>query len=253
MPNKRTSAKAPDNSPKVYQREKIDRELKIREFPITPKQQAFLDLVLDKRTRIVFFQAPAGASKSMMSVLSALHLLNLKKISDFFYCRPILESADSGSRLGFLPGEYNSKIAPYEEVLHAKLEELLNKGDIDYLWKDQRVKTLTVNFLRGASLTAKMGIIDEAQNFVFGELQTLLTRIGKYSKYIICADPSQSDLPKAKQGAFSMLFDHFNTVKAQENGIYCVEFTNDDIVRSDLCRFLVEELDNLKMTLNKDK
>ena len=206
-----------------------------------------MELMCHGDTWIVFLFGPAGSSKSYLGVLSALTLLNQKKISDFFYTRPILESADSGSRLGFLPGDFDSKVAPYEQVLVDKLEELLTKPEIEKLRKGERYKTLIVNYLRGASLTAKMGIIDESQGFTFLELKTILTRIGKYSKYIICADPAQSDLPSNKQGGFERLFNHFkNSKEAESQGIFCIEFDNGDILRSDLCAFLVQELEKIK-------
>jgi len=247
MSNKKVSNNKPDNSPKIFQREKIDYTLSIRDYPLTEKQKAFLELATHRDTRIILLSGPAGSSKSFLGVLSALTLLNQKKISDFFYTRPIIESSDSGSRLGFLPGDYNDKIAPYEQVLVDKLEELLNKGDKDKLEKDERFKTLTVNYLRGASLTAKMGIVDESQNYTFGELKTILTRIGKYSKFIVCADPSQSDLPHGKQGGFEKLFEHFkNKEEAEKQGIFCIKFENSDILRSELCAYLVEELEKIK-------
>lgn len=237
----------PDNSPKIFQREKLTQPVKIREYPLTEKQKAFIELSIHKDTRIIFLSGPAGSSKSFLSVLSALTLLNEKKISDFFYVRPIIESADSGSRLGFLPGDYNAKIAPYEQVLFDKLEELVNAGDMKRLQTEERFKTLTVNYLRGASLTAKMGIIDESQGFCLSEMKTILTRIGKYSKFIVCADPTQSDLPLNKQGGFMKLFNHFkDSEEAQKQGIFCVEFDSSDIQRSALCAYLVGELEKVK-------
>lgn len=239
--------KAEDKSQKVHQREKIGYELDIRPYQLTEKQKAFVELATHKDTRIIFLKGPAGSSKSYLSVLSALVLLNQKKISDFFYCRPILESADQGAKLGFLPGTLELKVSPYEQILYDKLEELLNKGDVSKLQKEERFKTLLVNYLRGASLNAKMGIIDEVQGFTFGELKTILTRIGKYSKFIFCADPNQSDLPTNKQGGFTRMFDHFQgNPDAEKQGIFCVEFDAKDIMRSNLCAYLVEELEKIK-------
>ena len=209
----------PDTSPRVHQREKIDYQLDIRPYPLTEKQKAFIELATHKDTRIILLKGPAGSSKSYLSVLAALMLVNDKRISDFFYCRPILESADQGSKLGFLPGTLELKVSPYEQILYDKLEELLNKGDILKLQKEERFKTLLVNYLRGASLTAKMGIIDESQGFTLAECKTILTRIGKYSKFIMCADPAQSDLPLNKQGGFMRLFEHFrNNDEAEKQG-----------------------------------
>ncbi len=239
--------KKPDNSPKIYQRDKLKTPVKLREYPLTEKQKAFIELAKHKDTRIILLSGPAGSSKSFLGVLSALTLLNEQKVSDFFYSRPVVESSDSGARLGFLPGDYSMKIAPYEQVLYDKIEELLEKSDIDRLKREERFSTLTVNYLRGASLTAKMGVIDESQNYTMGELKTILTRIGKYSRFIVCADPAQSDLPYNKQGGFVKLFNHFkDSEEAEKQGIFCVEFDKSDIQRSALCAYLVEELEKIK-------
>jgi phosphate starvation-inducible PhoH-like protein len=238
-----------DTSPRVHQREKIDFNLNLRGLDWTEKQKAFIELATDKDTKIVFLSGPAGTSKSILAVYCALQLLNEKKISDIIYVRTIVESA--AQSMGTLPGDENSKLKFFVSVLNDKLEELLPVGDIKRLHADERVKGMPVNYLRGASYNAKAVIVDEAQNGTFNELLTCLTRIGKFTKYFILGDPMQSDLKHKENSGFKPMFDIFNTQEAQEQGIYCVEFTKDDIMRSNILRFIIDQVE--KYTLSKNK
>jgi phosphate starvation-inducible PhoH-like protein len=234
----------PDTSPQVYQREKINWELKIRELPWTEKQKAFLTLVDHKDTKIIFLTGPAGTSKTTVAVRAGLQMLNSKKVSDLVFIRAAVESGDS--KLGMLPGDIDDKVGEYMTPFDDKLEELLPTADRQKLKAEKRLIYKPVNFCRGASWTARCIIVDEAQNLTLNELQTILTRVGMFSKIIICADPAQSDLPTNKQGGFKICSEIFNTEKAQNTGIYSVHFTNEDIVRSPLCKFIVETFEEYK-------
>jgi phosphate starvation-inducible PhoH-like protein len=235
----------PDTSPKVYQRDKIDWNLNIRELPWTEKQKAFLTLATDKNTRVIFLKGPAGTSKTTISLRAALQLMNEKKIGEIIFIRAAVESGDS--KLGMLPGDVSDKLGEYMTPFGDKLEELLASPDRVRLGAEERLIYKPVNFCRGASWTAKCVIVDEAQNLTFNELQTIMTRIGKFSKIIICADPDQSDLPYSKQGGFSTCSEIFDTDSAQAMGIFSAKFTKDDIVRSELCKFVVETFDEYKL------
>ena len=234
----------PDTSPKVYQRDKIDWNLNIRELPWTEKQKAFLTLATDKNTRVIFLKGPAGTSKTTISLRAALQLMNEKKIGEIIFIRAAVESGDS--KLGMLPGDVSDKLGEYMTPFGDKLEELLASPDRVRLGAEERLIYKPVNFCRGSSWTAKCVIVDEAQNLTFNELQTIMTRIGKFSKIIICADPDQSDLPYTKQGGFSTCSEIFDTDAAQAMGIFSAKFTKDDIVRSELCKFVVETFDTYK-------
>jgi phosphate starvation-inducible PhoH-like protein len=228
----------PDTSPKVYQREKIDFDLHVRELPWTEKQQALIELGADKDTRIIFLSGPAGSSKTLTAVRIGLEMLNKRRASDLVFVRAAVESADS--KLGYLPGDINGKYEPYMGPFEDKLEELLPVGEVKRLKGENRVIYQPINFVRGASWTARFVIVDECQNLTINEIQTLMTRLGKFTKMILCADSAQSDLPKAKQGGFEKCAHMFNTVEAQRFGIYSVAFNNDDIMRSELCKFIVK-------------
>ena len=228
-----------DYSPIIPQRSKLKFDLHIIEnFVFTEKQKEFLRIALDKNTKLLFVSGPAGSTKSFISIYCALKLLNERRVSDLIYVRSIVESAEF--KIGYLPGEVSSKVSPYMEVLQDKLMELLPKNEIDLLNKDQRINAIPVSFLRGAHWNAKFIFCDESQNMTTKELTTLITRIGEYSKIIIAGDPEQSDI-NGKSGFIRML-NLFDDDDSHQNGIYTFRFTEDDILRSKLVKFIVKKL-----------
>jgi phosphate starvation-inducible PhoH-like protein len=170
-----------------------------------------------------------------------LLLMNEKKISDIVYVRSIVESADV--KMGTLPGEADDKLSPYKRPLIDKLDELLPKEDIQYLIKDNRIEGLPIGYLRGLNWNAKAIVADEMQNCTKKELVTLMTRTGEFSKVFVCGDPQQSDI-NGRSG-FQSIFNLFNDDESKEHGIYTFEFTEDDILRSALVKFIVQKIKNL--------
>lgn len=226
-----------DTSPVIPQRNKIKNSLTIYQREFTEKQKQFLELASDKTTKLLFVSGPAGTSKTYLAVYNALMMLNQRRVSDLIYIRSAVESADS--KLGFLPGEADEKMAPYLAPLLDKLLELLPKSDIDTLQKEQRITAIPVGFLRGLNWNAKVIIADEAQNMSYKELFTLITRTGEFSKMIILGDPDQNDI-NGKSG-FKKMIDIFNDEESRANGISVFRFTDDDIVRSGLVQFIIKK------------
>ncbi len=238
-----------DSSPYVWQPSKIDYTLSIRTRPdLTNHQKEVIDLILDKGSRITFITGPAGVSKTFLSLYCSLRLLNDKKISKILYSRPMVESADFGSRLGMLPGEIFSKIEPYSLAMNRLLEEMLPVGDIKKLNGDDRLEVIPVNYIRGMTFANQCCIFDECSSFTIGELRTLLSRVGAFSRVICLSDPSQSDLPFNKQGGFEKLIKLFGDEESKAMGINSIYFTEEEIVRSEICKFMVtrfKTLDNV--------
>jgi phosphate starvation-inducible PhoH-like protein len=227
-----------DKSPVIPQKNKIKNEIEIYQRELTSKQKQFLDVALDKNTKLMFISGPAGTSKTYITILASLMLLNQKRVSDLLYLRSAVESSDS--KLGFLPGEADEKMAPYIQPLLEKLSELTNKASIDYLQKEARIDSIPIGFLRGLNWNARCIVADEAQNMTYKELVTLVTRIGEFSKVFILGDPDQSDI-NGKSGFLKMM-NSFEDGESRENGIHTFKFDEDDIVRSALVRFIIKKL-----------
>jgi phosphate starvation-inducible protein PhoH and related proteins len=227
-----------DHSPVIPQRPKLKSVLKIFKREFSEKQKEFLALAADKTAKMIFVTGPAGTAKTYLAVYHALTMINDKRVSDLVYIRSAVESSDS--KLGFLPGEADEKLAPYIQPLLDKMEELLPKGDIDILIKEERVTGIPVGFLRGLNWNAKVIIADEAQNMTYKELFTLITRTGEFSKVFILGDSSQSDI-NGKSG-FVKMVGQFDDEESRQNGIHVFRFGTEDIVRSGLIRFIIERV-----------
>jgi phosphate starvation-inducible PhoH-like protein len=230
-----------DQSPTVHQRNKIAAPLTIINRELTEKQKKFIDLAMDRQVKLLLVSGPAGTTKTYLSVLAALMLMNEKKVSDILYVRSIVESADV--KMGTLPGEADDKLSPYKRPLIDKLDELLPKECVQYLIKDNRIEGLPVGYLRGLNWNAKAVIGDEMQNCTKKELITLMTRTGEFSRVFLCGDPQQSDI--GTRSGFRDIFNLFNDDDSKANGIYTFEFTDDDILRSALVKFIVQKIKSL--------
>ena len=238
MKTKRLHNKSQDTSPSVPQRNKIKDTLSIRKRELNDKQKQFLDIAMDKNTKIVFVSGPAGTSKTYMAIYAALQMLNERRVSDLIYIRSAVESSES--KLGFLPGEADDKMAPYLAPLVDKLMELLPMQEVENLKKEERISSVPVGFLRGLNWNAKIIISDEAQNMTVKELFTLITRTGEFSKVFILGDPDQSDI-NGKSG-FVKMISYFDDQESRDNGIHVFKFTEDDIVRSALVKFIIKKV-----------
>lgn len=246
-----------DQSQYVWQRSKLDWELGLRTRPdLTDHQKEVIDLILNKKSKITLISGAAGVSKSYLSLYCALQLLNTKRVSKITYSRPMLESSDSGSKLGMLPGTYENKVEPYAASMHCLLEELLPSSDIKKLVAEDRIEVIPVNYVRGLTFTNQVCIFDECASFTIGELKNLLTRVGEFSRVICLCDPTQSDLPFNKQGGFSKLIKLFSDEQSKEMGINTVYFSDDEVVRSEICKFVVnrfKELETIKEVTKENK
>ncbi|RIZ71287.1 MAG: hypothetical protein D0530_04995 [Methylococcales bacterium] len=232
-----------DTSPTVYQKGKLKAPLTIRErADLTARQQEFIKLVTSKDVKVVFVSGPAGTSKTFCAVLATLKLLSDKRLSDVVYIRSAVESADQ--KIGFLPGEINSKIHPYIQPLLDKLEELIPKNEVEMLTKEQRIVGMPISFLRGLNFAAKGLILDEAQNCTYNEIFTFITRTGEYSKVFIIADPDQVDI--GNKSGFAKIAAQFDDEESRQNGIFSFRFTTEDIVRSQLVKFIINKLGKKK-------
>ncbi len=214
---------------------------KPREFNLSEKQQEILKCMLDEKTKIVFLYGPAGTSKTFLSVYAALHLLNNNYGMDIIYVRSLVESASRS--LGYLPGREDEKFQPFMLPLTEKLEEIVEDNCSKQLLASEKVKAIPINFLRGASFKNKIILTDEFQNNSHKENCTILTRIGENTKYFIMGDLMQSDI-NGKSGAKDYIT-AFNNPESREKGIFCFEFTKDDIVRSEILKFLVEKIESI--------
>ena len=223
----------------------IKKQIKLHQFPWTEKQKEFFKVALDFSTKIVFVNGPAGTAKTLLSVYCALQLLNMKNVDDIMYLRSAVESSDKS--LGFLPGTAEEKLRFYNLPFLDKLDELLLETKAEKLEEQNRISMFPVNFARGMNWKHKCIILDEAQNSSIKEIVTVLTRMGEGSRCFVLADPMQTDLKsEVSQGGFENLNKIFSDEESAEMGVYTFSFTEEDIMRSELVKFIVKKLEEEK-------
>ena len=214
---------------------------KVNNLKLTENQKVFLSIALQEKTNIMFVSGPAGSTKTYMAVYSALRHLSANQDLDLLYVRTVIESAEKG--LGALPGDIEDKFNPYMMPLEDKLMEMMPKTNTDRrdMLESGRIQAMPINYLRGASWKDKIIVADEAQNFTFKELTTLVTRLGVNCKLFICGDFMQSDI-NGKTG-FRKMFKIFSDEESQRKGIHSFSFTKEDIMRSPLQKFIIGKLE----------
>jgi phosphate starvation-inducible PhoH-like protein len=219
----------------------IKSKIKLKNFNWSENQKKFFKLALDKETKLIFVSGPAGTSKTLLSVYCGLQLLNMKMISDIMYLRSAVES--SAHSLGFLPGSAEDKLAFYNLPFLDKLDELLVSTRPEKLEEEKRVSMFPVNFARGMNWTNKCVILDEAQNCTEKEIITVLTRMGEGCRCFVLADPMQTDIKNTNlSGGFEKMYRIFEDEESKKMGIHNFSFSEDDIMRSELVKFLVKKL-----------
>ena len=215
-----------------------------QKFHFNDHHKAFVDKAFDENSHILFCDGPAGSSKTYCATYVALTMLKEKRIDEVIYIRSIVESATR--KLGSLPGEVDEKFKPWSIPLVEKCDELVGKQITNMLFESEYLKCIPVNFLRGSTFQNSVVIVDEAQNLEHSELVTILTRFGKNCKLFVIGDSLQSDIQKS---GFKTIMNGFDTEDSNSHGIHVCHFTEDDITRSKLLKFIVKVIANIKPKL----
>jgi len=210
------------------------------QFNLNEVHNSFMEVMLYKDTKMVFVDGPAGSAKSYLAVYGALQMLLKKQIQQIVYIRSIVESASKS--IGSLPGEIGDKFHPWSLPLLEKLDELVGPKISGELMKNNYVKCLPVNFVRGLTFRDSFVIVDEAQNMCSQELTTILTRFGENSKYVVIGDSFQSDI--GSKNGFSKIRNAFDDKESEERGIHNFVFGPNEVVRSEILKFIVKKLES---------
>ena len=161
--------------------------------PIKPKtlgQKAYIDAI--RKKMIVFGVGPAGTGKTYLAMAMAIQAFKDGQVNRIILTRPAIEA---GEKLGFLPGDLQSKIDPYLRPLYDALYQIM--GAESYLHNAEKglIEVAPLAYMRGRTLDNAYIILDEAQNTTPAQMKMFLTRIGFGSKVVITGDRSQKDLP----------------------------------------------------------
>lgn len=213
-------------------------KIKIKQYDWTEKQKEIFKTASDNDTRIVFLKGPAGTAKTSSATYCGLRALNDKRVEKICYIRSLVES--SSSKCGFLPGSLSEKMGPYFIPFMDNIDDLAESQSFEKMQARGLIDVLAINFARGTEWKNKFIIIDESQNITLSEMTTLLTRIGKGSICFVLGDPMQTDIRRV--GDFARVYDLFNNEESRERGIHAFEFTEEDILRDELVKYIVGTL-----------
>lgn len=202
--------------------------------PIKPKtlgQKKYVDAI--RRQMIVFGLGPAGTGKTYLAMAMAITAFKNNEVGRIILTRPAIEA---GEKLGFLPGDLQSKIDPYLRPLYDALYQIM--GAESFLKNSERglIEVAPLAYMRGRTLDNAFIILDEAQNTTPAQMKMFLTRIGFGSKVVITGDSTQKDLPS---GQVSGLDTAVSVVKNIDEISIC-RLTSRDVVRHPLVQRIVK-------------
>lgn len=236
--NQGVTEKKKDNSPYVFQKEKINFDLNIREIPWTERQKEIIDTVLEKKANMTLIDGIWGSGKTLMAVYACLKLLNLKKISNILYVRNIVQSGTG--TLGWLGGDLQTRLSPYMVPFYQKLEELLPENQVKKIIQEGIVEAQPVALLRGTSYNAYGVIIDEMGCMSKEDIMLTLSRVGKFSYVFGIGDSWQVDI---KNSGFKQIFNIFNDEESKEHKIFTFELQEEmDVMRSEFLKFVMKKV-----------
>ena len=202
--------------------------------PIKPKtlgQKAYVDAI--RKNMIVFGLGPAGTGKTYLAMAMAITAFKNNEVGRIILTRPAIEA---GEKLGFLPGDLQSKIDPYLRPLYDALYQIMGAESFMKNSEKGLIEVAPLAYMRGRTLDNAFIILDEAQNTTPAQMKMFLTRIGFGSKVVITGDATQKDLPS---GQVSGLDVATRVVKDIEDISIC-HLTSKDVVRHPLVQRIVK-------------
>lgn len=193
--------------------------------PVKPKtlgQKAYVDAIREKM--IVFGVGPAGTGKTYLAMAMAITAFRNDEVGRIILTRPAIEA---GEKLGFLPGDLQSKIDPYLRPLYDALYQIMGAESFQKNMEKGLIEVAPLAYMRGRTLDNAFIILDEAQNTTPAQMKMFLTRIGFNSKAVITGDVTQIDLPRNTKSGLR----HAIEVLADVEEISFNFFHSEDVVR----------------------
>lgn len=213
--------------------------------PIKPKtigQKEYIDAI--KKRMIVFGVGPAGIGKTYLAMAMAINAFKNNEVNRIILTRPAIEA---GEKLGFLPGDMQSKVDPYLRPLYDALYQIMGAESFQHNMEKGLIEVAPLAYMRGRTLDNSFIILDEAQNTTPAQMKMFLTRIGFGSKVVITGDLTQKDLPHDQASGLDTALKVLRNV--EEIGI--CRLTSSDVVRHPLVQKIVkayDEYENRRLT-----
>ena len=215
--------------------------------PIKPKtmgQMKYVDAIRNKM--IVFGLGPAGTGKTYLAMAMAITAFKNDEVNRIILTRPAIEA---GEKLGFLPGDLQSKVDPYLRPLYDALYQIMGAESFTKNMEKGLIEVAPLAYMRGRTLDNAYIILDEAQNTTPAQMKMFLTRIGFGSKVVITGDSSQKDLAPGVQSGLDVA----TKVLGKIDDIAFCKLTSADVVRHPLVQKIVKAYDDFEAKENSRK
>ena len=202
--------------------------------PIKPKtlgQKRYVDSI--RRNMITFGIGPAGTGKTYLAMAMAVTAFKAEETGRIIMTRPAIEA---GEKLGFLPGDLQSKVDPYLRPLYDALYEIMGPESFQKNMEKGQIEVAPLAYMRGRTLDNAFIILDEAQNTTPAQMKMFLTRIGFGSRVIVTGDMTQKDLPKDVVSGLDVAA---RVLRGIEDIEFCT-LTDKDVVRHPLVQKIVK-------------
>ncbi|MCI5514989.1 MAG: PhoH family protein [Eubacterium sp.] len=201
--------------------------------PVKPKTlgQRKYTKAIDENT-ITFGVGPAGTGKTYLAVAKAVTAFRAKEVNRIILTRPAVEA---GEKLGFLPGDLQSKVDPYLRPLYDALFDMLGAENFTKYQERGAIEVAPLAYMRGRTLDDSFIILDEAQNTTPEQMKMFLTRLGFRSKMVVTGDITQIDLPDGKRSGLKTVLNILKDV----NDIQIIRFSQKDVVRHRLVQDII--------------
>lgn len=208
-------------------------------------QKAYVDAI--KTHMITFGLGPAGTGKTYLAMAMAITAFKKEEVGRIILTRPAIEA---GEKLGFLPGDLQSKVDPYLRPLYDALYQIMGPESFQRNMEKGLIEVAPLAYMRGRTLDNAYIILDEAQNTTPAQMKMFLTRIGFGSKVIVTGDTSQKDLPYGTVSGLDVAL----KVLSRVEGIAFCTLTSQDVVRHPLVQRIVRAYDDYESRhARKDK
>mgnify|MGYP000184120140 FL=1 len=202
--------------------------------PVKPKtlgQKEYIASVL--KNTVTIGVGPAGTGKTYLAVAAAVQAFREKQVNRIILTRPAVEA---GERLGFLPGDLQSKVDPYLRPLYDALFDMLGAETYQKYLERGNIEVAPLAYMRGRTLDDSFIILDEAQNTSREQMKMFLTRMGFGSKVVITGDVTQIDLPADKVSGLKEAMKVLRDVE----GVAVCKLTKEDVVRHVMVQRIIE-------------
>ncbi|MDE6365054.1 MAG: PhoH family protein [Lachnospiraceae bacterium] len=215
--------------------------------PIKPKtlgQKKYIDAIKNKM--IVFGLGPAGTGKTYLAMAMAITAFKNHEVERIILTRPAIEA---GEKLGFLPGDLQSKVDPYLRPLYDALYQIMGADSFQKNMEKGLIEVAPLAYMRGRTLDNAYIILDEAQNTTPAQMKMFLTRIGFGSKVIVTGDASQKDLAVGTQSGLDVA----EKVLGKISDIAFIRMTSRDVVRHPLVQKIVKAYEDYENRLGSSQ